>query len=328
MKKLIFIIVALMLIVIGVPIMIVLFFDTDTIEQPEIESQYKIKVMINATKEIQEIDLEEYLKGVVASEMPGEFELEALKAQAVAARTYAMARTKTFNENGHPDHKGAPLCDTTHCQVYKSKEAIRNIKSEYWMDTYWKKISQAVHDTRSMVMTYDNKLVDQPLFHSTSGGRTENSEDVFVSAVPYLRSVNSPYESESPHLKDTVSLTKEEFKRKISNKYKNLVLNVDKAMDEIKIIERSDGDRIVKVRIGNLVLSGRDVRETLNLKSANFTVTTSGNNIVFTTVGYGHGVGMSQYGAYGMAKEGYSYDEILKYYYQNVEIQSLDMIQL
>ncbi len=327
MKKIIFMALALGLIIIGLPLIIISTFDSEEIvEEPSVQSQYKVKVLRKNSNQVSEMDLEEYIKGVVASEMPGEFETEALRAQAIAARTYAMSRMAMFSDAGHPDHSSAPLCDGVHCQVYRSMEEIKNIKSSDWMAKYWSKISDAVESTRGMVMIYDNELVNQPLFHSTSGGKTENSEDVFTTAVPYLRSVESPYEAEAPHFRDSVTIDLKTFKSKIASKYSNLIIDLSSFSNNIEIEERSDGGRVSKIKVGNLILSGRDVRETLGLRSANFTFKTDGSTVTFNTVGYGHGVGMSQWGANGMAKEGHSYENILKHFYQGVEIENLDEI--
>lgn len=318
---------ALGLIIIGLPLVIISTFNSEDIkEPPAIHSQYKIKVFKKSSNQTVEMDLEEYIKGVVACEMPGEFEVEALRAQAIAARTYAMSRMAMFSENGHPDHASAPLCDTVHCQVHHSTDELKDIKSSEWMVKYWSKISDAVESTQGLVMTYENELVNQPLFHSTSGGKTENSEDVFTTAVPYLRSVESPYEGEAPHFKDSVTIDLSTFKSKIASKYTNLVIDVGSFSNSVEIKERSNGGRVSKIKIGNLILSGRDVREILGLRSANFTIQSEGDKVTFNTVGYGHGVGMSQWGANGMAREGHSYDSILKHFYQGVSIENLDSI--
>jgi peptidoglycan hydrolase-like amidase len=159
----------------------------------------KVKVLQRSTGKIMVLSLEEYTAGVVAGEMPSSFPYEALKAQAVAARTYAVSKVMRGAATGNSmDHPHAPLCDGPHCQVYRSPKELESIKSSRWMDTQWPIIKNAVKDTRGQVMYYNGSLVEQPLFHSASGGRTENSEDVFVSALPYLRGVESPYESNAP----------------------------------------------------------------------------------------------------------------------------------
>ena len=164
-------------------------------------SDLEIKVLDDDSGKIAEVPLEEYVACVVASEMPSDFETEALKAQAVAARTYASARKQEF-EAGKCSHydEGAYVCNTTHCQVYRTEEGLREVKGDEWMEKNFPKILSAVYETAGEVLYYDGSLVEQPLFFSSGGERTENSEDVFVSAVPYLRSVESgAYEEESPH---------------------------------------------------------------------------------------------------------------------------------
>lgn len=266
-----------------------------------------------------ELDLEAYVAGVVAGEMPSSFEMEALKAQAVAARTYGMSKVIRGAEKGNPsDHFKAPLCDTTHCQVYRSEEELLELKGSAWMDEGWQRIKQAVKSTEGKVMHYGGAIVEQPLFHSTSGGKTENSEDVFVSALPYLRSVDSPYEGEAPYLNESISVSMTTFKKKITDKYgaKNVY------PENVKILKRSEGGRVKEIQAGDIVLSGRDIRELFDLRSADFTLSFDGNeSVIFTTHGYGHGVGMSQWGANGMAKAGYTYIEILQHYYVGVTVE-------
>ncbi len=266
------------------------------------------------------LDLEAYVAGVVAGEMPASFELEALKAQAVAARTYALSKISRAGEAGNSaDHPSAPLCDTTHCQVYRSPQELEELKGRDWMEDGWLKIRQAVESTAGEVMFYEGALVEQPLFHSSSGGKTENSEDVFVSALPYLRSVDSLFEGEAPHQNENISVSLPTFQKKIKEKYQAQNINPN----TIKILSRSDGGRVKEMQVGDKILSGRDVRDLFGLRSANFTLAFDGaENIIFTTNGYGHGVGMSQWGANGMAKAAYSYKEILQHYYLGVTIES------
>lgn len=292
-------------------------------QQAVVESNTMVSVYVTETRKVVTIDLEEYLVGVVAGEMPAAFQEEALKAQAIAARSYAMARINRYKEGGHPDHPGAALCNDVHCQVWHSKDKLREIKPKNWMRDYWPKLEKVVEETKGLVMTYQGKLVDQPLFHSTSGGRTENSEDVFASAVPYLRSVESPHEQRAPYLTDVQIVSLSSFVSKVRNKYKDCSLTEQNAATAIKIIERSEGGRILRMQLDNKVVTGREIRDLLGLRSANFKIALNGKNLEFTTVGYGHGVGMSQWGANGMAENGATYEQILKHYYQGVEIQKL-----
>jgi stage II sporulation protein D len=301
------------------PLSLILCFDkgSDYLSTPHKESQYITLYRQEAGRTIS-LNLEDYVAGVVAGEMPATFEMEALKAQAVAARTYGISKAVRGEEKGNSaDHLSAPLCDSTHCQVYRSEDELRELKGDSWMDDGWKKIKEAVRATDGEVMYYEEGLVEQPLFHSASGGKTENSEDVFVSALPYLRSVESPYEAAAPYQSETISMGLATFAKKTAEKYgsKNIAANT------IKILSRSEGGRVKDIQVGDKVLSGRDIRDLAGLRSANFTFAFDGNeNIIFTTDGYGHGVGMSQWGANGMAKAGFNYKEILEHYYLGVTI--------
>ncbi len=280
-----------------------------------------IKVFNLKTNEVMVIDFEEYLKGVVASEMPAEFNIEALKAQSVTSRTYLLYRLKKYPE-GQPEHLGAPVCTGVHCQVWTSKEDLIASHEDGWFENYWSKIEEAVSSTDGQILTYEGKIIE-PLFHSTSGGRTENSEEVFSTAVPYLRSVESPYEGEAPKLHDSVKITVDEFISKIKSVYGNLNISKDNLREKIQLGEVSEGGKIKTIYIDNTEITGREMRSLFNLNSTDFNFIQSGNEIEIVTTGYGHGVGMSQWGADGMADEGYNYKEILKHYFTDVEIVSM-----
>lgn len=323
MKGILYIIIVIFLTTIIMPMVLIYSCDINppVIDKQEvIEGTPKIRVYMHGSKRIEELDLEEYVKSVVTSEMPASFEFEALKAQAVAARTKALYQKIKYGDQGNPAHPGAEVCDSVHCQVFRSKEEIRKLKPKNWMRDYWPKVEEAVESTRGMVITYNGQLID-PLYHSTSGGKTENSEDVFTAMAPYLRSVDSPYETHSRHMEEEMVISTSQFVSKINSKYKDSHINNDNVVDSLRIIERSEGGRVTKMKVGDKVLSGRNIRELLGLKSANFKIVISGDKMTFKTKGYGHGVGMSQYGADGMAKNGSAYDEILKHYYQGVEIE-------
>lgn len=307
------------------PFALVNFFDKEEapssppLKKGTIQIPAYINVYRHVSRKTEAIAFEDYVKGVVAGEMPSSFEMEALKAQAVAARTYSLSKIIRSGTGGNPDHPSAPICDDTHCQVYRSPADLKEIKSAEWMDTGWPKIQEAVDSTVGQLMYYQGALVEQPLFHSSSGGKTENSEDVFVSALPYLRSVDSSYEAAAPHQNEQVEIPLSEFKQKIKQAYpKNDLGSVNS--DTIKVIERSDGGRVVSMSVGNLTLKGREIRERFGLRSANFNVSVQGNSVLFTTDGYGHGVGMSQWGANGMAQAGYNYIDILTHYYTGIEV--------
>lgn len=287
----------------------------ETMETPD-----TIEVYREDSGKTDTIDFEDYVKGVVSGEMPSSFRLEALKAQAVAARTYSLARVIKAKENGNPAaHPEAPLCDTTHCQVYRDPSELKELKGKDWMKDDWKKICTAVDSTQGELMYYKGNLVTQALFHSSSGGKTENSEDVFASAVPYLVSVDSPYEDEATHQADENSFTIEELAAAVRSKYPDISFGTIDASN-IKILSRSSGNSVEKMQIGSGTLEGTQVREALNLPSANFTIDIADDTVTFTSNGSGHGVGMSQYGANGMAKKGYDYKDILSHYYSGTEV--------
>lgn len=286
------------------------------------ETPDHIMIYRTSSKKTETIEFEDYVKGVVSGEMPSNFQLEALKAQSVAARTYSLARVLNAQNDGNPSaHPQAPLCDSTHCQVYRSPSELQSLKGSEWMKSDWKKICQAVDSTKGQLLYYQGELVQQALFHSSSGGKTENSEDVFASAVPYLVSVDSPYEEDATHQNEQHIFSIDEFAEKIRNQYPAISFGEINASN-IEIISRSSGNRVEKMKIGKGILEGRSVREALELPSANFEIGISkkNNTIRFTTNGYGHGVGMSQYGADGMAKKGYDYQQILAHYYSGTEV--------
>lgn len=279
-----------------------------------------IQVYVSNTKKVEKIPLEEYIKGVVSAEMPARFHIEALKAQAVAARTYAISRNEKHN-SGHPDHKKAPICSSTHCQAYLSLEELEEIHGKKWVKDYWGKIEEAVESTKNIVINFDGEIIE-PLYHSTSGGKTEDAIHVFATDSPYLKSVDSPHEEEAPKYKESMTFTVDEFIKTINKKYKDVKLKKDDFFEKIKLVEKSPSGRVKTLAIDNTMISGSDMRKLFELNSTNFTITYDKkvDLIEIETQGYGHGVGMSQWGANGMAKEGKTYEEILKHYYSGVDI--------
>jgi len=264
------------------------------------------------------MEFEEYIKGVVAAEMPSSFHIEALKAQALAARTYTLLRMKRFGGKGCSNHPEADICtDSTHCQAYVDPDTLGK---------NYKKINEAVTSTEGEVIVYEDKLIDA-VFHSTSGGVTENSEDVWVNKVPYLRSVLSQYEDHSPKLVSTKQISIDEFVSGMKSLDNTIKLDKKNIETQIQILERSAGGKILKIKVGDRYFTGRDIREQFGLNSSNFTIDVGKNDITFVVVGYGHGIGMSQYGADGMAKHGATYQEIIKHYYTGVEIVPLESLQ-
>jgi stage II sporulation protein D len=280
---------------------------------PTADSAVEVAVYRTSLSKTEKLPLDEYLIGVVAAEMPAEFELEALKAQALSARTYYVKQMLSPNKVGVPE--GAQLNDTEIHQVFKNKEEL---KKQWGVDYKWKikKIAEAVKATDGQVLTYDGTPIDATFF-STSNGFTENSEEYWSNSLPYLRSVESPWDLESPKFRSQTVLTVGEVESKLGVKLPN--------SETIgKVISRTTGNRVAKIDIGGKVLTGKEVRDKLGLRSSDFAWELKGSNVIITTEGFGHGVGMSQYGANGMATEGKTYQDIVKHYYKGVEISEAD----
>lgn len=285
------------------------------------ENETTVTVLFHKTGEIKTVNLEEYLMGVVPAEMPPSFNFEALKAQAVAARTYIINRTGVENET----HKNASVCtDSTHCKAYMSDEDSRVKWGSEWDKSYRFKIEKAVLETKGKIITY----MDEPIsavFHSTSSGKTENSEDVWQNALPYLRSVVSEGEEKSPRFNSEVVISTDDFKNKMTelDGQVNLGNNPEKWIGNITY---NDSGSVKNIHIGSGIYKGTQIRNTFGLRSSNFKITVNEGKIIFSVTGNGHGVGMSQYGANHAAENGYTYEQILKKYYTGVEIKNMNNI--
>ena len=311
--------------IIIVPVLIINSFEgsekpSEIVEEAN-ECDIVITVYFHATGEIKVLPLEDYLVGVLAAEMPASFELEALKAQAVAARTYALRRlTLNIDSDAHPE---AAVCtNPNHCQAYLSSEDMRSRWGAINYSKHRSKMEEAVFSTKGMVLTYDGRLIE-PVYHSTSNGRTENSEDVWLSKLPYLRSVESPWDRYSPRFQETRTLTVAQVDAALGTNLGALPVAAMQGtnQDAIRVLETTSTDRIKRLNIGGRTLMGTEVRTALGLNSTHFTWELQGDKITFITRGFGHGVGMSQYGANGMAKEGATFEEILKHFYTGVELE-------
>lgn len=266
-----------------------------------------IRVKRNDSQLIENIALEDYVIGVVAGEMPASFNIEALKAQAVASRTYVLNKVQNEKEDYDVD-------DGTSSQVYIDVEQMKEKWQNDFEDNY-AKIKQAVIETKGEVILYEDTIIDA-LFFSTSNGYTENSDDVFQSSVPYLKSVESKWdEVESPVFSTTEEVSKNEFLFNL-----NLSVNSEISIDNM---DTTNTGRVKTITINETVFEGSKIRSVFGLKSTSFTIELTDDKVIFHVNGYGHGVGMSQYGANGMAKEGYNYKEILNYYYQDCEIKKI-----
>ena len=282
-----------------------------------------IRVYITETGEIEEVNLEDYICGVVSNEMPANFEKEALKAQAVTARTYLASKKL----NRCTLHEGIDICDSTHCQVYTSKEKRLEKWDADYANEYWNKIKEAVDETSGQVLSYEGELVLYPQFFSTSSGQTENSEDVYLGEIPYLRSVASTGEELAPKYTSDKTLKISDFVYLLNSNFTNLNVTVENIKNNFNIKSSSAAGGVIKLNINNVEIRGVDFRKALSLNSTNFTYEFNGDYITFHCKGYGHGVGMSQWGANAMAKNGSNYEEILKHYYTGVEITSLELTE-
>ena len=281
-----------------------------------IDGDEKVKVYRTLQDKIEEVDIEEYICGVVANEMQVTFEEEALKAQAIASRTYLVS--KKMNNCLIGD--GSDICDSTHCQVYSSKEELVSKWGEENGEKYWNKIKAAVDGTKGMVLTYKGELVLYPLFFSTSSGKTESAIDSSFGDIPYLVSVESSGEEIAPKYTTKKEIAISDLVLAIKSKYPTSGVNTTNISSELQIIERSEAGGVITLAIGNDKINGSDFRLIAGLNSTNFTYSINDNTIVFDCKGYGHGVGMSQWGANVMAKECSKYDEILKHYYTGIDI--------
>lgn len=257
------------------------------------------------------ITLEEYVQGVVAAEMPASFNMEALKAQAVAARTYAYRRI--LRGERIAEHPEAHLStDYQSGQAWTSWEIFLERHGLAQGRSLQKKIRQAVKQTEGIVGLFDGDPI-LAVYHSSSGGRTENSEHYWSEQLPYLRAVEDPFSVTSPGYYSTAAID--------LNKLAD-VLAVQK-VSNFKVVERYPSGRVKTVEVDEKWFSGREIRQRLSLRSTWFTAEILGNEMVFSVWGYGHGVGMSQYGAQGMATAGYDYAKILQYYYQGIELKTV-----
>lgn len=311
MKKMLF----LTIIFIAVPSFFILTnYEEETVLKHFIEEKVNnnnetlIKVKQTNKNKIIEIDIEDYVRGVLAGEMPISFELEALKAQAVAARTYGLRR---INSNNKYD-----VVDTVMNQVYKDDETLKQTWGNNY-DTYMDKIKKAVEETRGEYVDYNGTYADT-LFFSTSVGNTENSEEIFGTKIYYLQSVSSEWDEEvSPVYEEKNIFTRENFCKKL-----NLS---DCSKIYVNVLEETSTGRIKKIEINNKIFTGTEVAYYLGVRSNYFYIYIENNNVVVKTRGFGHGVGMSQYGAEGMANNGYTYKEILEHYYQGTTIKNLNV---
>lgn len=305
MKKIFF---ATLLIILIPYILITVFIKEPEEVKFKYMSNMTIRIKRNSTGNIDVVPIEEYIVGVVSGEVPISFEMDALKAQAVAARSYVLKQLE-YNKN-----KDYDVVDTVMNQVYLDSDQLKN----RWGNDYESNLNKAkaaVLETKGEYLDCNGSVVEA-LFFSTSTGYTENSGEVFPTQQPYLKSVASMWDADvSPVFNDCFHFSLADFYRLLGVEYRDNVY--------VEVISTTSTGRIKQIKINNKVFSGNQVQYLLGLRSTFFTITQNGNSVDINTKGFGHGVGMSQYGAEGMALNGYKYDEILKYYYQGVEIKKI-----
>ena len=294
----------------------------EPIKQYEYKKYGTINLLHSETNEIEEMSIDEYLYGVVSSEMPVSYELEALKAQAVVARTYTIYQI-IHNSNKHDN---ANICDNYGCcQAWISKQDRFARWEEQDTEKNWNKIIEAVDSTKGKIITYNGEPINA-FFHSNSGGITESSLNIWGGIdYPYLKSVETAGEEGYNQYNSQITLTEQELLEKIKSKYSDCVIDFSQT-DCIKILEYTTSGRVKTIKLGNKEIAGTEARTILGLKSTNFTFSVEGDKITFSVTGYGHGVGMSQTGADALAKAGSNYETIIKHFYTDVEISEINSL--
>ncbi len=256
--------------------------------------------------------MEDYITGVVAAEMPASFPVEALKAQAVASRTYAVRAVENADSELSPSDIG---------QAYITKEQMK----ANWGDDFeacYNKVHGAVVSTEREILEYEGEPI-LAVFHSTSAGKTETAGNIWSYDLPYLKSTDSIGDTYAPSFESVKMISEEEIIAMIGAKYPDFTAEESTLFDSIKINARSAAGYITDMTVGTKNFTGKQIREALGLRSSNFTVEKASGGIVFKTKGYGHGAGMSQYGAKYMAEQGTDYKGILEHYYNGVEIKKI-----
>ena len=326
MRKTILYVLSLVIICFAIPMLLTKQFKHKEVmaEPTEISSMvdynYKeydtIKLLHKKTNEIEQINLDEYLYGVVSAEMPVDYDIEALKAQAIVARTYTLYKVI----NDPQKHGDANICDdSTCCQAWISKEDRLARWDQEKQNENWEKIVSAVNATAGKIVIYNGKPINA-FFHSNSGRKTEMPINVWGGRdYPYLQSVETSGEENYEHYSSEVQLTKQELFNKVKEKYANLEINLDDNT-QIQILDNTESGRVKTLKVGNVNLSGVEARTLFGLRSTNFEIQIENDIVKFSVIGYGHGVGLSQTGSDSLAKQGKNAEEIIKHFYQGVEI--------
>lgn len=287
-------------------------------------SEPNVRIYLSESRSVETVPLETYVRGVVAAEMPLDFEPAALEAQALAARTYMVRRLWLNDKSGMPV-SDADVTDTQSHQVYRSLAEMKHLRIDN--EEGWRKVVDAVAKTAEEVIVYGDKPIEA-LFFSASNGYTENSEEVFPTKLPYLRSVASPWDKEgSPRARETVEMPLADFYAKLE--VGTIASNSSPSENKpLRILEWTDGRRVKQMLAGSKKLTGEEARHKLGLRSAAFDWEVEKNKITITTFGSGHGVGMSQWGAEGMAKAGKTARQIVEHYYSGTRTEKVSKLAI
>lgn len=272
-----------------------------------------IRLLLTEQNQVVELDFDDYIKGVLIGEMPVTFEIEALKAQALVARTYTLYKLK----NSESSHENADICDNVNCcQCYKTKEYAFASWDDSGENEKWLKVEEAVETTKNQVITYNNEII-AAFFHANSAGKTEDVKHIWgEEEIPYLKSVTG---FEVDLEEDNKILSSGEFEKIIKEKYDSYTYT----SGDIKVLDYTTSGRVNSIEIGENTIKATEFRNLFGLKSTNIEIETTDEEVKIKTKGYGHGVGMSQVGANQMALDGKEYDEIVKHYYSGVEIKTI-----
>lgn len=281
------------------------------------EDRIALHVYIAQEDRMEQMTLDSYLCGVIAAEMPARNHLEALKAQAVAARTRAL---KQRAEGGCARHPGADICtDSTHCQGYATLSERKALWGDSW-EAYNDRVTQAERATSGETLTYDGELITV-FYHAMSGGRTEAAQTVFSENLPYLVSVESEGEEDARGFWEECTLTFEQIAQKLNEAYPEAGLTAQDVRRSLSVSGYTESGRVSGMQVGGMEFSGPAFRAALGLRSTWFSLSSDENGVTFQQRGYGHGVGMSQVGANAMASNGASYADILSHYYPGTALE-------
>lgn len=290
-------------------------------KEPTAQANPTIEILNHTTQKKESLSMKDYIKGVVCAEMPASYETEALKAQAVIAHTYTLRMIANQLKSPNPELQGAQIStDPAHYQAYIS-EADAKTKFGEKFDAVWGKITTCVEEVFHQIITYDNEPI-LAAFHAISAGNTEAAQNVWGKQLPYLVPAESKNDELAPNFKNTVSLTQDQVKDILYQNYPDISFSED-ASQWLSITSNTASGYVDNIKILNKQATGQDVRKLFGLKSANFTIAFNSGNFTFTTKGYGHGVGLSQYGADSLAKEGKNYQEILAHYYPQTKLEAI-----